>query len=120
MEHMSTNTRENNMKITFEATLEDITTIISMIQVSEEIKEEQSIPPITLDGYSVKQYKPSSMSNDKYEQTYKGFKVYRTGVTGVYWRWYQDDNFDNRSDLIDTLETTKAMIDDHVMRMNHV
>lgn len=97
------------IKVLVTCTVEDMVTLVAALQVAEEMTEE----PTQLDGYDVEQYN----KEDDLVEIYKGFKIYNS-ITGRYYRFFNGKKYSDKSELFDTLDKAKLMIDDIIIRMN--
>ena len=95
-----------DMKVQIDLTIEEF------LAIKEAKKESKK-----LDGYDVEQYTPGSVMM-KYEETYKGFRIYSTGTMG-YYRFFKGEDYESRSELFDDVRDIHRYIDDVVERMNH-
>ena len=89
------------MKITFEATIEEIKMLLQQVDTTE----------TKLDGYDVEQYE----FGEPVVTVHQGFKIY---ISDVYFLWMKGNTFNDRTSLRDTVDECMLEIDDHVIRMN--
>ena len=96
-------------------TLDVDMSVAELIELAKEFDKEETVADASVAednyGYGVKQYKMTDLGNYSIEEVYMGFIIYKSKN---YYRWCPDEDFDNRSNLNDDLDSVKMEIKHHV------